>query len=240
MARLFDGVDDRILTSTLPSTATDNLTMGGWFYFDSLATDTEVTLYNGDSGANGYGMGLQAGTSNLQLLLGGIVWAIGGAISAGAWMHLVLRRSSTTWQIYKDGAALGSTTTTNPVAPSGVGFYIGDSLQRDSANLPKRAAEVFFFERALDVSEIAVLADGFSPSFLQPTNRKLYWQLIGRSSPEINMWSTNTGTVTGAVQAEHPRIIYPYKRKTYFLPQSLYIPVVNHKIFTTKVIQGVY
>lgn len=205
MARQLDGVDDKVETTTLPSTAVDDITMGGWFYYDSLATDAEVCLYNGNNASNGYGLYRPAG-GNMDLLLGGVAIAgIGGAISASVWTHLVLRRSGGTWQIYKDGATLGSTIGTAPNAPSGGGFTVGDSAQRDAFNLQKRAAEVFFAGAAISTNTIAALAGGALPSdAIAKEDLLLYWPLWGDASPEPNLVAGGTsGTVTGATKVNH-------------------------------------
>lgn len=211
MARQLDGVDDLISTTTLPSTATDDITFGGWFYFDSLATDVDIVLYNGDTAANGYGL-YHDGT-NLNILLGGVAIAVGAAMSDTlVWMSLIVRRLAGTWQMYRDGATLGGTSTTAPVAPSGGAWHVGDLLNRDAVNLPKRAAELFFYSAPLDTDEIAALGKGYSPLMIRPASLIDCWRLLGRNSPEPGIKTTNAMTVSGATAGDHPRIIQPSRQ----------------------------
>jgi hypothetical protein len=208
LARTFDGTDDLIQNTTQPTTATDNVTLGLWTYYTSTFGDQDVAVSNGDTSANGYGLYVLGSTME------GVIWGLAfagtsAAVTTNTWEHWVLRRSSGTWQVYKNGsAASGTPVTTNPNTPATRGFHVGDAYSRSTHNLPGRKAEAFIYDRALSTDEILALAKGYSPLFFR-RGLKLYWKLLGQHSPEPDEAQGLSGTVTGATAGDHPRIIYP-------------------------------
>ena len=131
--------------------------------------------------------------------------------SAATWTHACgVGTSATSRNSYINGGSVGSNTTSS--TPSGLdntdigqvhtsGGHIGPPLGS--------VAEVGIWAAALSVSEIAALAAGVSPLLVRPASLIGYWPLIGRYSPEIDLKGRAEMTVTGAVTAVPPRIIYP-------------------------------
>jgi hypothetical protein len=68
----------------------------------------------------------------------------------------------------------------------------------------------------------SLLSRAYSPSFLRK-NGLHHYQLIGRSSPEVDRWGGNAGTLTGTAASVHPRIIMPRR------------PALGKMIFTAPV-----
>ena len=68
-------------------------------------------------------------------------------------------------------------------------------------------AEVAIWNRLLSSGEIAALAKRFSPLYF-PNGLYFYSSFIGRNSPEIDL-KGKTGSVSGAINEVHPRIILP-------------------------------
>lgn len=74
-------------------------------------------------------------------------------------------------------------------------------------------AEVAMWDIALSDADIAVLATGVSPLAMHPEAIVAYWPLVGGNSPETNVVSTATLTITGSLSAAaHPRIIMPSRQ----------------------------
>lgn len=224
MARSFDNTNDTI-TFTLAANQTTlaTISVGCWFYPDNtdhykrlwqlgpaypnLGCNTEwnnrtappnIFRFNArwTGNANPYAMG---------------EWALP---STGAWHH-----SLTTYdwgstankpEHYLDGSIQ---TRTNIDTPSGspvntsTAFYIGSDAATGSY-FGGDVAEFAIWNRVLTAAEAAILGDGFSPLFI-PNGLVFYTPLIGRTSPEIELRYGSSGTVSGAVVADHPRIIYP-------------------------------
>ena len=71
-------------------------------------------------------------------------------------------------------------------------------------------AEVAVWQSTLTDAEIAILHLGFSPLFVRPQSLVAYWQLVGRTSPEIDRVGGYDMTVTnGPIAAAHPPVMYP-------------------------------
>lgn len=145
----FDGTGDylyaqRGLFSPLLKFGTENFTMEGWFYFNSVASRGSIinTGWSETNYATQGGFTLDiAGTASgtLAFALGtmnaGAFWMAGlGTFTTGVWYHIALVRNGTNISIYQDGISIGSNTLTNSsvlVANLGtlyVGAYGGGSL----------------------------------------------------------------------------------------------------------------
>lgn len=73
-----------------------------------------------------------------------------------------------------------------------------------------RVAELVFWVDDIGADNFAALAKGFSPLMIRPDALVFYAQLIGNNSPERDVISGLSGTITGTIaKADHPRIIYP-------------------------------
>lgn len=77
-----------------------------------------LLIYNGDSGANGYGTYLD--NSTIKTLMGGIVIGNHGAITLtnGVLYHLISQRVAGSTSLWVNGAQVGSTLSNTPAAPS--------------------------------------------------------------------------------------------------------------------------
>ncbi len=201
-ARL-DGVKSATITGV-----TDNFTVAFWFR--AAATGTKLGVYNGDDGANGYGLVLDQTAGQLQVLYGGVAFLGGGAYATGAWQHAALVRSAGTGQVYLNGATLGTTFANTPNTPSGNFFYCGvwDSAGGTGTGY---LAEAAMWTRALSGSELSSLSSGYSPLFYR-TSLVRYHKIRGANNPEDDDTpGNNPGTVTNATAQinTHPGVVYP-------------------------------
>jgi len=73
-----------------------------------------------------------------------------------------------------------------------------------------RIAEVAIWTVDIGANGFASLAKGYSPPFVRPDKLIFYADLLGRGSPERDLRSGATGTITGSVPVyAHVPIIYP-------------------------------
>ena len=119
----FDGVDDYV-SSSLVTTATDNLTMEEWVKWDGTTTVNQLLIYNGHSGLNGYGILLNPITMpnfNLGILCGGVAYLNSSTpFTDSVWQHVAAVRSGGIWKLYLNGVQLSLTdSTASPNQPDG-------------------------------------------------------------------------------------------------------------------------
>jgi hypothetical protein len=120
----------QVLRSSVPNSATNNVSIETWFKLTSHASDQRKIVYSGNSASNGYGLlSRNGGSKFIEYLCGGA--ALGGnsngVISTSVFKHLVLVRRSGAWEYWIDGAKDSATPgSTAPVTPSG-NFGIGET-----------------------------------------------------------------------------------------------------------------
>lgn len=195
----------------------------------SMKTSTTSALvimscYNGSSPYTGWGVGI--GQTTVGKLC---YWSSGNgawrgsntSVNDNAWRHCGITVNGTgasAGKFFVDGVADGTFTQTAPGAWTGqkvIGYnnelvYFNGSL-----------AEMAVWNVSLTAAEMAALSAGYSADQIRPGSLVAYWPLIGRLSPEIELWSGYNGTLTNApAQDAHPRIIYPSSGKKIFLPPS--------------------
>jgi hypothetical protein len=126
-----------------------------------------------------------------------------------AWQHAMIVNSSDSVKLYIDGVDDTSVFTNNGTTvcnPTG-SLHIGARSDVDpDRSLGGSMAEWAKWDRALDTSEIAALAKGFSPLFF-PTGLAHYFPMIRSYTDEriVGLSITNVTSVPSA----HPPIIYP-------------------------------
>jgi hypothetical protein len=133
----FAGGQDAIKVPALSPKTTD-FSMVCWVRFEAVSATNQVFFYNGNGGANGYGMTVTT-TGTLSILRGGI--ANGSPTSQACvlnrWYHLVLRRQGTgarSWEYFINGIVdpVSPAGSANPNVPSGGSWGTGGapSVQR--------------------------------------------------------------------------------------------------------------
>jgi len=151
--RSFNGSGDTIITASIVSTVTNNMSFGGWVYWRGGGTPL-VLFYNGDSGFNGYGILIGnnvggAGTK-VNILNGGISWdRLGGTgpdLATNIWTHLLVVRDAGTWKLYVNGALTTTGTSVAPNTPSTIMIIASGSFNG-------YVDDVRFYNRALSAQE---------------------------------------------------------------------------------------
>ena len=217
MARDFDGTNDK-LSITTPMVTAYPFTFSGWFNADNITNDGMIVA-ECDIATTGERWMLQTAgfsepTDALRFMstAGGtsVIAITSSGYSAGVWSHACgVGRSATSRDVYLNGGSKGSNATNS--TPAGLdNTTIGVRTHTsDGVRMAGLIAEVAIWSTDLSDAEVAILADGYSALFVQPASLVAYWPIIGRTSPEIDIVGGNNMTVTEAVVADHPRIIYP-------------------------------
>lgn len=194
----FDGTNDAISTTTIPTTAVDNWTMEAWIKTPaSLPTPSEAKLFmmNGTDGTNGYGFGVGtaagAAGSTLVAILGGVTWVGSGTtLVVSTIYHVVLRRLSGTTTFYINGVQQSGSTASAPNAPTGKfavgGEFGGASITRDWTGGVARAA---VYNTALSSLRIAT---HYAVGSNTPLVLRAYYTVAGTAA----FTATNGATVT--------------------------------------------
>ncbi len=178
MARDFDGTTGSLRLAT--AVAGMPLTMACWF--NTTATESTTLIDIGEVATTNKHL-------TLQIRSGGEVAARGQSggsrraltttnYSTNTWHHAVARFvSSTSRFAYIDGGSEGTNTqSANPTANDGTN--IGVTVQTTPGEFfSGRIAEIGIWDVDLSVSEILMLAKGWSPLRVRPTAIQAYWPL---------------------------------------------------------------
>ena len=221
MARLFDDGASQYLTHAAAVVTANPWTIAGWFRSND-ATTAQTIISLGVSGSD---------TDRIQLQMEGTVagdilrLSVNAAnpssfadsttgMTANKWHHGCGSDDGTTLSCYIDGGSKGTASSDDD--PSGLDVtYIG--TRRLSGSLggywSGDLAECAIWNVVLSDAEVAELATGVCPLFVRPDNLVAYWPVIGAQSPEPDWVGGYNMTVSGATKSDHPRIIYPGRKK---------------------------
>jgi hypothetical protein len=183
------------VSNPVVTTAVQDVSMSAWVYWRGITTVAQILFFNGDTGANGYGIIIANGSSagnKIQILIGGKVYnalSSSPTLPTGQWVHLAIVNSSGMWTLYVNGTAqaTGNTggtpnTPSNGAGASNIGSLFNGAI--DDARI---------YNRALSASEVVQLYGQGSaiPSSSNTNNINSglvgYWTMDGSS---IN-WTTN-------------------------------------------------
>ena len=228
MARDFNGSSDRIAIGDIAIDGISRLVISGWIWADTVSNySTIFSKYSATSNRveialGGPGVGDSNEISFLIASGSNTYGYTSGAnlVTTGAWHHVYMSYDgsgsgdSGRLKAWFNGSALTLTyassipaTTPSNAASATLGSRTGTSPYWDG----KIAEFAIWTGNPGDLSDteaVALLADGIAPSFLRK-NGLHYLPLMGRPSPENDIWSTTTGTLTGTAQSAHPPMRYP-------------------------------
>jgi len=128
----FDGNND-IVTATIATTATDNITMEAWVNWNGDNGKNQCIVLNGNSGYSGYAIFLNNANDNkISVLCGSVtIMSTESHLTQSTWQHVAVVRDNGTWSLYLDGnpiALTANSDNTTPFVPVGY-FYIGGTQQ---------------------------------------------------------------------------------------------------------------
>lgn len=226
MARYFDNINDDIVI-TLKSFQTSLSTVSVGVWFNTSNTDHYKRLWQLGPGYPNLHMDLEWNnrTAPPNILRFNARWTGGiGALgewalpSTGTWHHSLLTynwgSTANKPEHYLNGSNQTRTdidTPTGTPVNNSTAFYIGSEAS-GGQYYGGSMAEIAMWNRILSTSEITILSKGFSPLFVR-RGLVMYLPLIGRASSEVELVGESSGTINGATNIAHPRIIYPKYNK---------------------------
>lgn len=151
-----DGTSGRVTAASLPTVATDNVTMSAWIKWDGSTSADQIVAYNGNTATNGYGIMLRASNSNrLTILLGGVAFVASSVTpTVGEWTLVTATRRSGTWRLYVNGENVNVTSSgSTPNGPGGA-FRVGAIPQGAAGFFNGAVDDVKVWESALTDDEI--------------------------------------------------------------------------------------
>lgn len=226
MARLFNDAVSDFLKNTSAVVVATPLTLAAWFYSDD-ATANQTLISLGDTATN---------NNYFRLAIAGAVagdpvraqaeYAAGPSqadsttgYSANTWHHAcAVFASDLSKAAYIDGGSKGTNATL--AAPSSIDATAIGRLEKatPAQYMSGRIAYPAIWAAALTDAEVSVLRF-VRPCYVRPASLIAYWPLYGRISPEIDVWGNFNMTVTGAVAADHPKLIMRFINSGRFLAQ---------------------
>jgi len=174
----FNGTTDGFRAPGVLSTVTNNFGVEAWVRATSTSGNSQV-VYNGNSSTTGWGI-FRAG-SNWGVLFGGQILATSTSpsVDLNTWTHLALVRDGGTTTLYKNGAAL-LTTTIAPATPSGA-FSIGVASLGPGEFFEGNIDEVRVFTFApgqFSTADLQTRLSYVDPPMVVPVNSAT-WLLVG-------------------------------------------------------------
>jgi hypothetical protein len=213
MARDFDGTDDYLSAATDLGVTANPFTFALWANLDDEANihplmmlykdGDEYTLLQarGDTGGDPITIFTRDPSTNAT--------ASRTDYAASVWSHMGGKVDTASRIAYLDGVA-GTPATTSVAISAHTSFAIFGNLDNGAEGNGK-GAEAAVWSSALDASEMAALAKGFSPLLIKLSTLVGYWPILGNDSPERPRKGTVELTVTGtSAKYDHPRVIMPF------------------------------
>ncbi len=124
-------------TAPVPTVATGNVSISAWVKWNGTTgiSNYQPIAYNGNPGANGYGLFLDS-SGNLEVLCGGVAWLdTTTKLTPNTWQQVAMVEDGAgNWMIYLNGSQV-SQVSGNPIAPAPgdkmlIGYFDPRNLQR--------------------------------------------------------------------------------------------------------------
>jgi|GEM_PF-5286965 len=144
-------------TTGIVTTLTDNFSISAWVNWGGDTGTSQIVMYNGNTGTNGYGIILNS-SNKLEILVGGKSYLVSDVtLPIGQWSNIIVTRRDGIWKLYKNGIEVSITNSNmTPNTPSGY-TQISDSPQYFKGMID----DVRIYERALTSNEIDALSNPF-------------------------------------------------------------------------------
>ncbi|TAE43220.1 MAG: LamG domain-containing protein, partial [Cytophagales bacterium] len=192
----FSGSSQSALATNITTSATTNVTMEGWFNFNSTGGGGAICIfYNGDNFTNGYGLYLLS--NRIQVLFGGIILTDTGITPVlNTWMHLALVNNGTSWLVYQNGTQIGTNFFVSAIAPTN-NFRIGSNVNSTAEFLNGQVDEIRFWNTARTQTQIRqdmhLTLAGTTPNLL---NYYQFNEVSGAANDVINANHLTLSSVT--------------------------------------------
>lgn len=192
--RDFNGSSQYLTNTSAPVSALP-VTMGAWFFADSLTTNQVLMHLTAGSADSGYTIQLRGAVAGDLIGAFTVLTAVSGAQSdslsaytTSGWHAGVGVWNSTTHRlVYLDGVAgTASATSIDPGSINGIRIGARRTATHDSF-LNGRIGEAFILNIEATAGEVAQFAAGVRPPNIWPAaNIKGYWPIMGVDSPETD------------------------------------------------------
>ncbi|TAG92599.1 MAG: BspA family leucine-rich repeat surface protein, partial [Bacteroidetes bacterium] len=151
-ALVLSGGTQSALTSSVVTSATNNVSIEGWVNFNNTGGGNAVCIfYNGNNFSNGYGLYLFS--NRVHILFGGLALIDTGITPAlNTWIHLALVNNGINWIVYQNGISIG-TFTMNAITPTD-NFRIGSNVDGTTEFLNGQVDEVRVWNIGLSIGQI--------------------------------------------------------------------------------------
>jgi len=162
-------------SASVVSTANNNITMETWVNWSGNTSGNQMIYYNGNSGANGYGIFMYSG-GNLTILLGGRGFLNSSAnLTPGVWQHVAIVCNANVWSLYLNGVQYAvSNNTLSPRASATVGTFVGSNNSLGE-NFYGSIDEVSFWSVARSTANIQ--ADMIACTQTATSGLAAYWSM---------------------------------------------------------------
>lgn len=219
MALLFDGAND-YASAAVDLSAESAITLAWWMYWDAFANNDDLAFeysVNYNSNAGSFIVDPNASTGRLDCAVNGNVGKNYGGYSrpsGAAWHHYMFvadfsaaGASAGEVALYIDGSAASETVVLSSENTGNFGNHTLYFMSRAGASLfgAGRMAEVGLYSGALNAGDAKALASGLVPSRVKPGSLLHYWDMVNGATK--NQMGGAALTVSGAIKAEHPRIV---------------------------------
>ena len=213
MARQFTVASTEYLETDTAAIAGPPFTFAGWFYLDNTGgTTTLIFVGDKDAPNNFWSLGTNASEDVRFTARRGAATHLDTTTQAGggAWHHAcAVAVADDDRAVFLDAGGKATSTVSEAVVNedrTSIG-RLGSSSP--SNYMDGRIAEAGIWNVALSDAEVALLANGVSPLFIQPQNLVSYWPLI-RDDDQDRVGDLNMSAFfTPSVAVHPPKIIYP-------------------------------
>jgi hypothetical protein len=217
MARLFDDASSEYIENLGSPITTPPITMSVWINTDNDANNQSTISYGNASGTHSASAILRGASGDVlryEVVGAGVATAATvNTYSINTWQHVCVMSAATDdHSAYLNGDIANKGTSGTGASLSSVNAIIVASVARSSrgANLSGSAAEAGWWNVALSEPEVTMLALGMSPMLVRPESLVAYVPIMGRTSPERDLFGGfNMSLVATPTASAHVPIIYP-------------------------------
>jgi hypothetical protein len=215
VARLFDDASTQYLEVDSTPLTQVPATLACWFRSDDITlTQALISLADKDDDNDRLTLFAGGGTAGDPVIaqttnqLGSTAAAVSSTgYSADVWHHACgVFAANNDRRAFIDGGSKGTNTTTRSMVSGQIDrVSIGRLGSLTVGNyMSGRIAQAAIWNVALSDAEVAALARGIAPPYIQPAALIAYWPAWGTHSPEIDLTTGNRQlVVSGAVSANH-------------------------------------
>jgi RHS repeat-associated protein len=203
----FNGTNGFLSRSSAATSATGNVSLEAWIRSDTTPSDgqTHVIAANG-TGADGWGLAIDSSGNAAGWVAkssnpgsGFFTIASSTKVTDGAWHHLVLERTSTTWTLYVDKATPSLSNGTKDPGTPGAGFSIG-ALPDGTKPFVGDVDDVSVYTANIGATATTHFDAGRRPTTDTNTALATRTGYDGLGRP-VDTWSPAMATISGGVKA---------------------------------------